>query len=38
MLHDVLDINYSIYLNDILIYSNTEEEHVEHIKVVIDWL
>ena len=35
-LHEYLDIFIVAYLDDILIYSKTEEEHIEHIKKVLE--
>ena len=37
-LHEYLDIFYVAYLNDFLIYSKTKEEHIEHVKKVLDAL
>lgn len=36
--HDMLDKFVIIYLDDILIYSNNEEEHIEHVKQVLQRL
>jgi hypothetical protein len=30
----LVDITYIVYLNDILIFSNTKEEHITYIKEV----
>lgn len=38
ILSDLLDICVIVYLDDILIYSKTEEEHVEQVKTVLDRL
>ncbi len=35
ILYEYLDKFYSVYLNDILIYSDTEEEHLEYVKVIL---
>jgi len=32
---DILDRFVAIYINDILIYSNTKKEHIEHVKKVL---
>ena len=37
-LREYSDIFYTAYLNDILIYNNTEEEHIIHIKKVLEKL
>jgi hypothetical protein len=37
-LHEYLDIFVIAYLDDILIYSETLEEHVQHVKKVLDKL
>ena len=37
-LSNLLDICCIIYLNDILIFSNSEEEHIHHIQEVLKWL
>ncbi|KAF8747996.1 hypothetical protein RHS01_11133 [Rhizoctonia solani] len=36
--HDLLDISVVVYLDDILIFSNSREEHVEHVKEVLSCL
>ncbi|KAF8747242.1 hypothetical protein RHS01_11373 [Rhizoctonia solani] len=36
--HDLLDISVVVYLDDILIFSNSREEHVEHVKEVLSHL
>ena len=35
MLREYLDVFCSAYLDDILIYSNNWEEHVNHVKIVL---
>ena len=37
-LREYLDMFCTAYLNDILIYSNTEEEHIIHVKKVLEKL
>jgi len=32
---DMLDRFIAIYINDILIYSNTKKEHIKHVKKVL---
>jgi hypothetical protein len=34
-LHEYLDVFVIVYLDDILIYSRTKEEHVKHVKLVL---
>ena len=36
--HDMVDVCMVIYLDDILIFSNNEEEHVEHVRKVLQRL
>ncbi|CAF1640944.1 unnamed protein product, partial [Didymodactylos carnosus] len=36
--HEYLDVFVIIYLDDILIYSKNEEDHLKHIKIVLDLL
>ncbi|KAF8753406.1 hypothetical protein RHS01_07194 [Rhizoctonia solani] len=36
--HDLLDIFVVVYLDDILIFSNSREEHVQHVKEVLSCL
>jgi hypothetical protein len=38
MLHEYLDDFVVVYLDDILIYSQTEEEHERHLSLVLDSL
>ena len=37
-LRSVLGKFYLVYIDDIIIYNNTIEEHYEHIKMVLDLL
>lgn len=37
-LHDYLDVFVIVYLDDILIYSKSEQEHVKHVKMVFEKL
>jgi hypothetical protein len=34
----LVNITYIVYLDDILIFLKIEEEHVSHVKEVLDWL
>jgi hypothetical protein len=38
MLHEYLDDFVVVFLDDILIYSQTEEEHERHLSLVLDSL
>ena len=38
ILSDLLNIYYVIYLDNILIYSYTAEEHIEHIQIILQRL
>jgi len=38
MLHNVLNVFYLVYLEDILIYSNSKEEYKVYVKALIDRL
>jgi transposase InsO family protein len=38
VLREFLDVFCIAYLDDILIYSNTKEEHVQHVRLVLDRL
>jgi hypothetical protein len=38
MLHEYLDDFVVVFLHDILIYSQTEEEHERHLSLVLDSL
>jgi hypothetical protein len=35
---DYLDKFVVVFIDDILIYSQNEEEHEEHLKMVLQWL
>ncbi len=37
-LYEYLDKFYLVYFNDILIYSDTEEEYLEYIKIILEKL
>ena len=36
--HDYLDVFVIVYLDDILVYSKSEEEHAEHLRLVLQKL
>jgi hypothetical protein len=38
MLHEYLDVFIVVYLNDILVYLKLKEEHVKHVKLVLEKL
>src|ERR1700761_2356807 len=38
LFHDMVDVFVVVYLDDILIYSNSEQEHQEHVKKVLQRL
>ena len=38
ILHEFLDKFVIVYIDDILIFSDTDEEHTQHIKLVLDQL
>ena len=35
ILREYLDVFYSIYLNDILIYSDTRKKHIKHVRKIL---
>ena len=37
-LHEYLDVFIIVYLDDVLIYSTNEKEHVKHVKLVLEKL
>ena len=37
-LHEYLDMFVIVYLDDILVYSTSEEEHIKHVRLVLDKL
>lgn len=37
-MHGLLDVSVIVFLDDILIFSQTEEEHVDHVKAVLERL
>ena len=37
-LHKYLDIFVIVYLDDILVYLTSEEEHIKHVQLVLDKL
>lgn len=38
MLHRYLDDFVVVFIDDILIYSKTEEDHVQHLRLVLETL
>ena len=38
ILRDFLDVFCIVYLDDILIYSNSEEDHTQHVRKVLERL
>ena len=38
IMHKYLDKFVAVFIDDILIYSKTEEEHKEHLKIVLQEL
>ena len=38
VLRDMLNKHVFVYLDDILIFSRTKEEHVHHVQMVLQWL
>ena len=37
-LREYLNVFYTVYLNNILVYSTNEEKHTEHVLKVLKWL
>ena len=33
--HDILDVFVIVYIDDLLIFSNSEDEHAEHVSAVL---
>ena len=38
VLHDLVDDFYIIYFDDILVFSKSEEEHYQHLQLIIEHL
>ena len=38
LLADLLDVCVLVYMDDILIFSQTADQHAEHVKRVFQWL
>lgn len=36
--HDVIDDFLVVYLDDLLVFSNTEKEHLEHLNIILSRL